>query len=82
VHHITDINEKRKFENKGVCSAVFLDITQAFDRVWHRGPLHKLRPFLPNNFYKVLKTYLTNGQFHVKNEDLYSELELIKAGVP
>jgi hypothetical protein len=41
-HRITDIIEKT-LENKGVCSAVFLDIAQAFDRVWHRGLLHKLR---------------------------------------
>jgi hypothetical protein len=31
VHPITDIIEKT-LENKGVCSAVFLDIAQAFDR--------------------------------------------------
>jgi hypothetical protein len=41
VHRITDII-KNSLENKGVCSAVFLDIAQAFDRVWHRGLLHKL----------------------------------------
>jgi hypothetical protein len=34
VHRITNIIEKI-IENKGVCSAVFLDIAQAFDRVWH-----------------------------------------------
>jgi hypothetical protein len=32
VHIITDIIENT-FENKGVCSAVFLDIAQASDRV-------------------------------------------------
>jgi predicted metallopeptidase len=42
VHRITDIIEKT-LENKGVCATVFLDITQAFDRVWTRGLLHKLR---------------------------------------
>jgi hypothetical protein len=36
VHRITDIIEKT-LENKGVCSAVFLDVAQAFDRVWHKG---------------------------------------------
>jgi hypothetical protein len=41
-HRITDIIEKM-LENKGVCSAVFFDIAQAFGRVWHRGLLHKLR---------------------------------------
>jgi hypothetical protein len=32
VHRITDIIEKT-LENKGVCSAVFLEIAQAFDIV-------------------------------------------------
>jgi retron-type reverse transcriptase len=59
VHHITEIIEKT-LENKGVCSAVFLDIAQAFDRVWHRGLLHKLRSTLPDHFYLLLKFYLTN----------------------
>jgi hypothetical protein len=48
VHRITDIIEKT-LENKGVCSAVFLDIAQAFDRVWLRGLLHKLRSTLPDH---------------------------------
>jgi hypothetical protein len=81
VHHITDIIEKT-LENKSVCSAVFLDIAQAFDRVWHRGLLHKLRSTLPDQFYLLLKSYLTNRHFHVRHEDSYSELKLIKAGVP
>lgn len=30
--------------NKGYqTTEVFLDITQAFDRIWHKGLLHKLR---------------------------------------
>jgi hypothetical protein len=59
VHRITDIIEKT-LENKGVCSAVFLYIAEAFDRVWHRGLLHKLRSTLPDHFYLLLKSYLTN----------------------
>jgi hypothetical protein len=38
---ITNVREK-SFEQKLVCSAVFLDIAQAFDRVGHDGLLHKL----------------------------------------
>jgi hypothetical protein len=68
--------------NKRVCSAVFLDIAQAFDRVWHRGLLHKLRSALSDHFYLLLKSYLTNRHFHVKHKDSYSELKLVKAGVP
>jgi hypothetical protein len=66
VHRITDIIEKT-LENKGVCSAVFLDIAQAFDRVWHRGLLHKLRSTLPDHFYLILISYLTNRYFRVRH---------------
>jgi hypothetical protein len=76
VHHITDITEKM-LENKGVGSAIFLDIAQAFDR----DLLHKLRSILPNHFYQILKSCLTNQHFHVKHEDSFSELKLIKVGV-
>jgi hypothetical protein len=64
-----------------VCFAVFLDIAQVFDKVWHRGLLHKLRSTLPNNFYLQLKSYLANRYFRVKHEDSYSELKLFRAGV-
>jgi hypothetical protein len=80
VHRITGIILKT-LENKGVCSAVFLDIAQVFDRVWHRGLVHKQRSTLPDHFYLLLKSYLTNRHFRVRHEDSYSELKLIKAGV-
>jgi hypothetical protein len=81
VHLINNIIGKM-CENKGMCSAVFLGIAQAFDRVWHRGLLHNLRSILPNHFHQLLKSYLTNPQFLVKHEDSYSELKFIKADVP
>ena len=37
------------------CSAAFLDIAQAFDKVWHEGLLYKIRTLLPNCFYEVIK---------------------------
>jgi hypothetical protein len=54
VHRITGIIEKT-LESKGVCSAVFLDITQDFDSVWHRDLPHKLKSILPDHFYQLLK---------------------------
>jgi hypothetical protein len=39
-HQIVWINEA--LENKQYCSAAFLDISQAFNKVWHTGLLHKL----------------------------------------
>jgi hypothetical protein len=50
VLRITDVIEK-SFEQKQVCSAIFLDIGQSFDRVWHDGLLHKLKSILPKQYY-------------------------------
>jgi hypothetical protein len=48
------INET--LETKQYYSAAFLDISKAFDRVWHTWLLHKLRQFLPLNCYPILKS--------------------------
>jgi hypothetical protein len=39
-HRIVRINEA--LENKQFCSAAFFDISQAFNKVWHRGLLYKI----------------------------------------
>lgn len=81
VHRITHIIEK-SLEHKKVCSAIFLDIAQAFDRVWHNGLLHKLKSILLDLYYQLLKSYLNERKFRIKHEDAYSELKEIRAGVP
>lgn len=81
VHRITNIIENT-LENKGVCSSVFLDVSQAFDKVWHEGLIFKLKKMLPKQFADVLVSYITNRAFRVRQEDAVSELKQIKAGVP
>lgn len=81
VHRITDIIEKT-LEEKKVCSTVFLDVAQAFDKVWHKGLLHKLELVLPRQYSQILKSYLSDRYFRVKKEESYSDLKDIQAGVP
>ena len=81
VHRITDIIENA-YNDKKVCSAVFLDVSQAFDKVWHEGLIFKLKSQLPKSFCKFLESYLSNRYFRVKYDDEYSSLNEIKAGVP
>lgn len=69
-------------ENKKYCSAVFLDIQQAFDRVWHSGLLYKLKNNLPAPFYLLLKSYLSERCFYVKVNNEMSTLRKIQAGIP
>ncbi|KAI5720084.1 hypothetical protein M8J77_001627 [Diaphorina citri] len=81
VHRLVHIIEK-SLEEKKVCSAVFLDVSQAFDKVWHEGLNHKLKRMLPMKLSKILSSYLSNRFFRIKQEDSYSELKEICAGVP
>ena len=81
IHRITDTIEKA-LESKKVCSAIFLDVSQAFDKVWHKGLMIKLRKTLPKSYCDFLQSYLSDRYFRVKQEDEYSDIEKISAGVP
>jgi len=39
----------RAYEERKFCSAIFIDVKEAFDRVWHAGLLNKLSKLLPAN---------------------------------
>ncbi|GBP81063.1 Probable RNA-directed DNA polymerase from transposon BS [Eumeta japonica] len=81
IHRITDIIS-RTLEFKQFCSAVFLDISQAFDRVWHEGLLYKIKKLLPHSFFPILKSYLEGRCFEVKYNNESSPLKKINSGVP
>ena len=78
VHCITNIIH-RAIENKQYCTAAFLDISQAFDKLWHEGLLYKLNTFLPDNMYRILQSYLMNRYFRTKYREAYSSLRQILA---
>ena len=81
VNRIT--NEIRSaFEFGEYCSAIFLDVAQAFDKVWHEGLIHKIRCLLPQNVHAVLESYLTNRLFRVRHKSYISSDFQICAGVP
>jgi hypothetical protein len=73
------INEA--LETNQYCSTAFLDMSQAFDKVWHTGLLYKLRQSLPLNYYLILKSYLYSIYFLTKVENKYKELSPVKASV-
>lgn len=45
---------KNRLEEKKMCAAVFLDIQQAFDKVWHMRLLYQLKTYLPDQLYLLL----------------------------
>ena len=69
-------------EDKKYCSAIFLDIEQAFDKVWHEGLLLKLSNWLPKNHFNIIKSYLENRTFQVKMQNSVTKLYWINIGVP
>jgi len=61
---------------------VFLDISQAFDRIWHPGLLFKLKHALTSNYYLLLQSYLADRNFAVRHNNILSDRHPIEAGVP
>jgi len=73
---------RQSLEKKEYCSAVFVDIQQAFDRVWHKGLICKIKMMLPHLFYPILRSYLEDRLFFVKEQEAMSKFYEVKAGVP
>ncbi len=62
---------------------VFLDISRAFDRVWHAGLLFKLHKYgVRGELLKWISDYLTNRQQRVGLDGQFSNWGDILAGVP
>jgi retron-type reverse transcriptase len=84
VHHVHRVVDaiSTSLERKQYCYYVFLDISQAFDRVRHDGLLFKLRNCLPSPLFLLIKSYLTDRFFQTRFGSCTSEIAVIKAGVP
>ena len=62
---------------------VFLDISKAFDRVWHDGLLYKIRcNGITGNLFNLIKNFLSERYQRVVLNGQSSKWEKIKAGVP
>ena len=62
---------------------VFCDISKAFDRVWHRGLLCKLKAAgVTSTALKWFQSYLSNRKQRVVLPGVLSDWKSIKAGVP
>jgi len=81
VHRVTNARTEA-LENHKYCTAAFLDISQAFDKVWHEGLICKLRPLFPAGTHKLLRSYLVHKYFQIKYREAYSPLHPVLSGVP
>ena len=64
----------KDLENTRYCTAAFLDISQAFNKVWHDGLLYKLKQNLPHQYFQILKSYLKDRKFMVTHREECSEI--------
>ena len=71
------------FENQSETRAVFLDISKAFDKVWHEGLLFKLRcNVIDGNLLCLLKSFLSNRYQRVVLNGTKSDWLPLKSGGP
>ena len=62
---------------------VFLDISKAFDKVWHDGLIYKLQKNgICGNLLNVLVDFLKNRKQRVVLNGQYSSWSNVQAGVP
>ncbi len=72
----------QQYTNLDTC-AVFLDLSKAFDRVWHDGLLYKLEfNKISGNLLLLIKIYLCNRKQRVVLNGETSDRETITLGVP
>ena len=62
---------------------VFLDISKAFEKVWHDGLIFKLQQNgISGNILKLFQNYLSNRKQRVVLNGSYSDLSSVESGVP
>ena len=72
-------NDPRSLEVR----AVFLDISKAFDKVWHQGLLFKLKQNgISDKLLKLFASYLDNRKQRVALNGFFSDYAVVESGVP
>ena len=73
----------RAFNRSGAARAVALDISKAFDRVWHAGLLHKLKSYeISGQIFGLIPSFLSNRQLPVVADGKSSQEYAVNAGSP
>ena len=73
----------RAFNRSGATRAVALDISKAFDRVWHADLLCKLRSYgISGQIFGLISSFLSNRRLRVVLDGKSSQEYPVNAGVP
>lgn len=67
-HRFTNVI-KRTFNERPYCSALFIAVSQAFDRVWRKGIKYKLKLNFIKNVYNLLGSHLSKRKYIIKEGD-------------
>jgi hypothetical protein len=57
-------------------------VRQAFDKVWHNGLLLKIKKVFPIQYFRLLKSYLSDRKFRTRVNEEVSNSFNIHSGVP
>ena len=93
VHLKIDQNEKlvshlvhtirETWSHRKACQGLFLDVSAAFDKVWHKGLLAKLEQIgVEGKLLALFTSYLEDRKQIVVVDGQKSEIESVKAGIP
>ena len=71
------------FQKKQHTTAVFVDLKQAYDRVWRKGLLLKMKNAgIQGNMYRWLKAFLNERTIQTKINNGISSKEVLQEGLP
>ena len=72
----------RAFNKSRATRAVALDISKAFDRVWHAGLLHKLKSWNFSQIFCLISSFLSKRRLRVVLDGKSTQEYPVNAGVP
>ena len=82
---LTDVSDRiaTAFDRSMATRAVALDISKAFDRVWHAGILHKRKSYgISGQIFGLISSFLSNRGLRVVLDGRSSQEYPVNAGVP
>ena len=80
---VNEIHQAFEDPNSLEVRAVFLDISKAFDKVWHNGLIFKLKQNgICGSLLMFLQNYLNNRKQRVVLNGSYSSYSTVESGVP
>ena len=80
MRHVENIT--RGYNQNRATVALYLDIQQAFDKVWHTGLIRKMIDYnIDDGLVCLISNYLSDRKFHTKWENELSNIKDINSGV-